>query len=117
MPPRKKGKEFAVNTLAPTPIAKVYDQLCEIAAFQVNCANAVSRDGERNSFPTQERLASPETYEHPLVLGLMVKRRAQLGAGTSLAGLINSRCGSLIRCYGISERPFIASNNFCERFF
>jgi hypothetical protein len=45
----------------------------------------------------------------------MVKRGAQPGAGTSLADLDNSRCDSLIGCYGISEHPFIASNNFCAR--
>jgi hypothetical protein len=53
---------------------------------------------------------------HPLVLGEMVKRGAQPGAGTFLADLDNSRCTSRIRCYGISEYPFIASDNFYERF-
>jgi hypothetical protein len=43
-----------------------------------------------------------ESSSAPLALGSMVKRRAQPGAGTSLAGLNNSRCGSLIECYGIS---------------
>jgi hypothetical protein len=55
--------------------------------------------------------AQSDCREHPLVLGSMVKR----GAGISPAGLNNSRCDSLIGCYGISEYPFIASNNFCER--
>ena len=59
--------------------------------------------------------ALSEACRHPLDLGAVVKRGAQPGAGTSLAGLDNSRCDSLIGCYGISGRPFIASNNFCER--
>jgi hypothetical protein len=41
----------------------------------------------------------------------MVERGAQPSAGTSLAELSNSRCGSLIGCYGISGRPFIALDN------
>src|SRR5271167_3810029 len=40
----------------------------------------------------------------PPSLGSMVKRRAQPGVGTIPAGQDNSRCGSLIRCYGISGR-------------
>jgi hypothetical protein len=51
---------------------------------------------------------------HPLFLDAIVKRGAQPSAGTSLAGLNNSRCGSLIGCYGISERLFIVSYNLCE---
>src|SRR6266403_2760861 len=47
---------------------------------------------------------------HPLVLGSMVERGTQPGAGTSLAGLNNSRCCSRIGCYGISGRPFTASD-------
>src|SRR5258707_5989544 len=50
---------------------------------------------------------------HPLVLGAMVKRGAQPGAGTCLAGLNNSPCDSPLGCYGISGRPFIASDNLC----
>jgi hypothetical protein len=50
-----------------------------------------------------------------LVLGTIVKRGAQPGAGTSLADLDNSRCSSLIGCYGISEHPFIASDNLGAR--
>jgi hypothetical protein len=57
--------------------------------------------------------AQSEAWQHPLVLGEMVKRGAQPGAGTRLAGLNNSRCDSPIGCYGISERPFIVSDNFC----
>src|SRR5258706_9933872 len=52
----------------------------------------------------------------PLGLRSMVKRGAQPGAGTIPAGQDNSRCYSLIGCYGISGRPFIASNNLRERF-
>jgi hypothetical protein len=51
----------------------------------------------------------------PLVLGGMAKRGAQPGAGTSLAGLNNSCCDSLIGCYGISGRPFIVSRNLSAR--
>src|SRR5258707_7787767 len=54
---------------------------------------------------------------HPLFLEATVKRGVQPDAGTSLAGLNNSRCCSPIGCYGISGRPFIASSNFCERLF
>ena len=54
---------------------------------------------------------------HPLVLGAMVKRGARPGAGTSLAGLNNSRCCSLIGCYGISEPPFIASDKLMRAIF
>lgn len=60
--------------------------------------------------------AQSDGREHPLVLGSMVKRGVQPGAGTSLAGLDNSRCCSLIGCYGISEHLFIASDNLCESF-
>jgi hypothetical protein len=38
----------------------------------------------------------------------MVKRGAQPGAGTSLAGLNNSRCDSLIVCYGKSANGRLA---------
>jgi hypothetical protein len=64
----------------------------------------------------RSRFALSEACEHPLVLGPVVKRGMQPGAGTSLAGLNNSRCGSDNGCYGISRRPFIASDNLCERF-
>lgn len=53
---------------------------------------------------------------HPLVPGSMIKRGAQPSAGMSLAGRNNSRCCSLIGCYGISERPFITLDNLCESF-
>ena len=64
----------------------------------------------------RSRLCLGKGRRHPLVLGATVKRGAQPDAGTSLADLNNSRCGSLIGCYGISEHPFIASDSFCERF-
>jgi hypothetical protein len=62
------------------------------------------------------RFALSEACRHPLVIGAVVKRGAQPGAGTVLADRDNSRCCSLIGCYGISERPFIASDNLCARF-
>ena len=54
---------------------------------------------------------------HSLVLGAIIKQGAQPSPGTSLADLNNSRCDSLIGCYGISGLPFIASDNLCERSF
>jgi hypothetical protein len=65
-----------------------------------------------DALATGPQFALSEACRHPLALGAMVKLGAQLGAGTSLADLDNSRCGSLIGCYGISERLFIACNNF-----
>jgi hypothetical protein len=65
----------------------------------------------------RSRFVLPEACEHPLVLGRVVKRGAQPGAGTSLAGLNNSRCCSRNGCYGISERLFIISCNLCESSF
>jgi hypothetical protein len=66
-------------------------------------------------FGMNPRFALSEVGRLPLVLGAMVKRRAQLGAGTIRADLNNSRCcDSLIGFYGISERLFIASYSLCE---
>src|ERR1019366_7258642 len=62
------------------------------------------------------RFALSEACRHPPVLGAVVKRGAQPGAGTSLADLNNLCCCSLIGCYGISERLFIVSRNLCESF-
>jgi len=55
------------------------------------------------------RSAQSEACRHPLVLGAVVKCGAQPGAGTSLAGLNNSRCrfadrmlrnlGAAIHCF------------------
>ena len=63
------------------------------------------------------RFVLSEACEHPLVLGRVVKRGAQPSAGTSLADLKNSRCSSRNGCYGISGRPFIASNNLLRAIF
>ena len=62
------------------------------------------------------RFALSEACRHPPVLGAVVKRGAQPGAGTSLADLNNLCCCSLIGCYGISGHPFIVSRNLCESF-
>src|SRR5437899_4139893 len=53
---------------------------------------------------------------HPLMLGTMVEWGTQPGGDMILAYLDNSRCCSLIGCYGISGHAFIASDNFCARF-
>jgi hypothetical protein len=63
----------------------------------------------------RSRFALSEACEHLLVLGPVVNRGLQPAAGTFLAGLNNSRCCSLIGCYGISGHPFIASDNLCAR--
>ncbi len=90
---------------------------CEIASLLRNCSDRC---------PDRERVASfspvlhswfalCKACRHPLVLGTMIKRGEQPGAGMILADINNSRCGSLIGCYGISGHTFIASDNLCER--
>jgi hypothetical protein len=90
----------------------------EIASLLRNCSDRCpGRERAANYSPLMRpRFAQSEACRHPLVLGAMVKCGAQPGAGMSLADLDNLRCDSLIGCYGISERPFIASNNLCARF-
>jgi hypothetical protein len=82
-----------------------------------NCLDRCPAEKRSKLFSVMRaRFALSEARERPLVLEPMVKRGAQPDAGMRLAGLNNSRCDSLIGCYGISERPFIALDNLCESF-
>jgi F420-0:gamma-glutamyl ligase len=86
-------------------------------------AQKIVSKSEGRSVELRDVVPSPRALElaavaqkDPRVVELILREGAQPSAGTSLAGLNNSRCCSLIRCYGISERPFMASNNLGARF-